>query len=978
MFRFNHFEEEEINSNDWAMSWLRYLLSVELPLECVLRLWDTYLSAQLGLDLHVFVCLAILINFSEELLELEHSEILGFLQHLPGIDMDQNRILLFDLNLLTRFKNCNMMSSPIIQNNNNNNSSSGGSNNSENNSGKKNNNLSFCISSFENALKNVTTGTVCSPPSTSGGLPPIPTIPTFNGKSPLSDDVILDYQCPEDIDQLQKEVMNIWPTFYRLLSVKRDNIFRSVVDLLSHALGGDRRYIISQLNENQSTLIPLYDSKIFIDKPTTATNNPDHPITSAINSSNCNTNTNGSSKINLTTFSPIFLEPIPITGNKDGVPSPSEIPCSDILHQIKDEHSVIYNEKESVLQIPLFFKFILGAITIKPFYKHELDILSSSQLIRFVKIKAIKEMERIKSESLLNFFVEFSCTDSNELFHSLTKYLCYYLGVKHAFVCQFIPPDTSISISYCKEGVIQPNIEYLLSGTPCGELTAKKPVHFANNIVSYFPEDKWLVENNIVSYLGIPFLDSVGDMLGHLTVMNDREINPDIMYTSILAALANKTTMELERRKVAENFAVTKELLNQFPSTSVILTNGEGKISRTFGAQLFDFQSTELIDQSIDILQYNQNSQDMPLSQMIPVNCNADGTTKPNEGIKKEVVCSKNPKEQFPAEVYVKNINIHKDKFIGRMYVIRDITETKNNQRVLVEARDRALQGVQMKSQFMASISHEIRTPMNAVIGLSEILLSSNLPQVQMNVVETLHKSAELLYSITSDILDFQRIEASKLELEIIEFDFQGCIEGIVNTLSLQLDKPIEILLSFDNKIPKILKGDPNRIRQILLNLGQNSIKYTNYGHIYIKISLLEHNDFKCKISFSIEDTGIGMEESQHSKLFQPFHQLDSSTTRNHLHVALNVGRSPPTLPGATGSLSDGTTTLETTETLQDYSGVEYCQDSRGWRRQFKLLPTRVLQRAKPTVWCYQFVGSVFVFECTRKAFHQPDGCRRN
>ncbi|EGG19405.1 ankyrin repeat-containing protein [Cavenderia fasciculata] len=86
---FSHFEEEEINSNDWAMSWIRYLLSVELPLDCVLRLWDSYLSAQLGLDLHVYVCLAILINFSEELLELEHSEILAFLQHLPGIDMDQ-------------------------------------------------------------------------------------------------------------------------------------------------------------------------------------------------------------------------------------------------------------------------------------------------------------------------------------------------------------------------------------------------------------------------------------------------------------------------------------------------------------------------------------------------------------------------------------------------------------------------------------------------------------------------------------------------------------------------------------------------------------------------------------------------------------------------------------------------------------------------------------------------------------------------
>ncbi|GAM28889.1 hypothetical protein SAMD00019534_120650 [Acytostelium subglobosum LB1] len=655
----------------------------------------------------------------------------------------------------------------------------------------------------------------------------------------------------DDPDSLRTELQqsdNGWQLFYNVISCDKNHLFQSVLKCLQWCLGAHRHYDVLTVNESLTAL-------------------------TLVHSSHANADGGSGGGVGGESMSPDNQS----STNIPNIPPPPHM----IYGKVGNSHTIIFDEQSSILRIPLFGQVAIGEIKITPFTRAELPLLTQSKLIRFLTKRSSVEMERIKYEELLNFFVEYSCASSNEHFHSLTKYLCYYLDANYAMVCQFIPPDTGMTLSFCRDGVIQKNMEYQLPGTPCYELHRRKPVYYSNNLIQAFPEDKWLEDNGIESYLGIPLMDSTGEMLGHLTVMSNKTINSDIIHTSLMAAVANKITMELERRKVSENFAVTKELLNQFPSTSVILTDSSGKISRTFGEQLFEFHGKELFNQSIDKIQsldiqtaQSSNDSFQPLSTMVP-------TSEPSREIKREIVCIKKTNNNFPAEVFAKDLTLN-EKSIGRMYVIRDITETRNNQRVLVEARDRALQAIQMKTQFMASISHEIRTPMNAVIGLSEILLSSNLPPSQMSIVEVLHKAAELLYSITSDILDFQKIEASKLELEILEFDFRGCIEGIVHTLSLSLDKPIELLLTFDDHIPKILKGDPNRIRQILLNIGQNSIKYTNSGHIFIDIALSLREGNRCEVTFTVEDTGIGIDDSQKNKLFQPFLQLDSGTTRRY------------------------------------------------------------------------------------------------
>eukprot|EP01133_Synstelium_polycarpum_P008934 gene8934-10475_t len=269
----------------------------------------------------------------------------------------------------------------------------------------------------------------------------------------------------------------------------------------------------------------------------------------------------------------------------------------------------------------------------------------------------------------------------------------------------------------------------------------------------------------------------------------------------------------------------------------------------------------------------------------------------------REILLTRRNKEEFFSEMFLREVfDIH-GLSMGIMIVIRDITDAKRIQhsleevnhqlslksnvesqknKELVEARDRALKAIQMKSQFMATISHEIRTPMNGVIGMAEMLLTSDLNPEQFEIADTIYKSGELLLSITSDILDFSKIEASRLELEMIEFDFIGCLEGTLNNLAVSLEKPIEISLLFEKDVPVKLIGDPNRFRQIVLNIGFNAIKYTEHGHIFTHVSVVERHSPKCKILVTIEDTGIGIPPEKIEQLFEPFSQLDSSTTRKY------------------------------------------------------------------------------------------------
>ncbi|KYR00825.1 histidine kinase [Tieghemostelium lacteum] len=576
----------------------------------------------------------------------------------------------------------------------------------------------------------------------------------------------------------------------------------------------------------------------------------------------------------------------------------------DSIKELNEQSLVLIDNR--VLKVPLYRNCVIGELSIEPFTREEIKHVASSCLLSYITRRIAIQMKRYKYDRLLKLFVEYSCTDSinTEVFHRLTKHLCYYLNAKFSFVCS-IEAGRGRTLSFCKDSEIMDNFQYDLVDTPCCELAKSEPVYFPKDLQILYPKDQWLIDNDVHSYMGIPLLGARGDVIGSLCVMSDKPFGSEALYSSILAAIANKTAVELERRKTIENYIITHELIDQSP-TAIVLTSVEGMILKSCGAiqQLFGYTEIEISGKSIDYLQCLTVESTTPKLSELALKLD-------QKEIKRELVCLHKSKEKFPGEVCIRSIfdTLSKEpKFLGRMFVIRDIKETKQNQQQLlsmnqqlkmkncelVEARDRALQAIAGKSQFIATISHEIRTPMNAVIGMTELLLSSNLNDEQLAIAEEIYKSSDLLLSITSDCLDFSKIEASKFELEIIDFDFIGCLESAIETLSISLiNKPIEILLSLDKSVPRYLKGDPNKIRQVLLNMGYNSIKYTNEGHIYINIRsekmVLHNGRVYYRIYCQIEDTGIGISEHQKIHLFQPFVQMDTSVSRKYGGTGLGL-----------------------------------------------------------------------------------------
>jgi PAS domain S-box-containing protein len=226
----------------------------------------------------------------------------------------------------------------------------------------------------------------------------------------------------------------------------------------------------------------------------------------------------------------------------------------------------------------------------------------------------------------------------------------------------------------------------------------------------------------------------------------------------------------------------------------------------------------------------------------------------------------------------------------GWVGTVADVSADARVEEALSGARDAANEASRLKSDFLANMSHEIRTPMNGVIGMTDLLLETDLDARQRDFAQTVRNSGEALLTIIDDILDFSKIEAGRVEIEAVDFDVHAVVDDVVGLLAGQAEaQRLELIATIDASVPSAVTGDPGRVRQVLTNLIGNAIKFTPTGEIVVKITASEGVGPDTLVRFEVKDTGVGIEPDHLEAIFEPFVQADTSTSRRYGGTGLGL-----------------------------------------------------------------------------------------
>jgi len=500
--------------------------------------------------------------------------------------------------------------------------------------------------------------------------------------------------------------------------------------------------------------------------------------------------------------------------------------------------------------------------------------------------------ERKRIEEVLYFTAQQGWSITGEDFlQSLATYLAESFGVQYAFIDKLADDKTAVTVALYAGGSITENIEYPLKGTPCEHVMGEKLCSYPRDVCRQFPHDQLLVEMEAESYIGIPLWDALGEPIGLIALMDTKPLTELKLIESVLQIVAIRAAAELELKRTEGALLESKQLLD-----NVFESMQEGVLVLDS-----DFKYT-CFNRTLEEISHTQKEE---VLGRVPWEKYPFLKGKVEEGIKKarRGDVSRNielkytlsdGKEGWTTESYFP-LKDAEEKIVGVVGVIDDITERKRAEEELKKHRDQLEELVterteeltetkesaetanQAKSIFLANMSHELRTPLNAILGFSEMLARApDTTSTQQEKIAIINRSGEHLLGMIDDVLDLSKIEAGRVELEPAVFNLSLMLRDMGQMIEVRAESAgLRFELELDPDLLRHIKADTGKLRQILINLLDNAVKFTREGGIWLRARTLPVCDdpAMATLQLEVEDSGPGIAPEQLDHIFDPFVQ---------------------------------------------------------------------------------------------------------
>ncbi|MFA0962206.1 CheR family methyltransferase [Roseivirga sp. BDSF3-8] len=474
----------------------------------------------------------------------------------------------------------------------------------------------------------------------------------------------------------------------------------------------------------------------------------------------------------------------------------------------------------------------------------------------------------------------------DEFFKDLTSQLCHIFKVKYAYVGIMDKKNNDITTKALRvNGKLAQNFTYALPASPCERVSINEHGKYIDGVREKFPEDPKLQRWNAQSYMGVPINSPLtGEILAILVMIDDKPFTSPFHYDHILRILTLRAGAELERQNNENRIRSKDKQLQR-------ITENVPEVIYEYEAHDVDHAKSKFtyLSPSINWIFETTAEEILKDSQKFWNRLHEEDV----QSLKDTIRESEKSQTSFSWEGrvvrretkdirWIKVVSQPEKERDSTMYrkwhgIIEDITELKNTQLDLIEAREKALSAIRAKEEFLATMSHEIRSPLHAILGLSGILLKEEPRPEQEENLRALKFSSESLMHLINDILDYSQIEAGKAKLEVGPFSLRQLVESLEQA-HLPVAKELGNTITTDvgEDVPDIVRGDQMKLAQVLNNLVSNAVKFTNEGRVEVVISLKKKEKERVYLLFRVVDTGIGIPKELQSEVFEKFSRVST------------------------------------------------------------------------------------------------------